>query len=112
MLENIVYNELLYNGYTVNVGCFTSIEKNREGKSVRKENEIDFYAKKDLRAYDIQITADLNSPTTRARELRPYFLLNDQVQKIIIINRPIKEPRDENGFTVIGITNFLLRFIL
>lgn len=112
MLENIVYNELLYNGYTVNVGCFASIEKNKEGKSVRKENEIDFYARKDLRAYDIQITADLNSPITRAREVRSYFLLNDQVQKIIVINRPVKETRDENGFTIIGITDFLLRFIL
>ena len=111
MLENIVYNELLYNGYTVNVGCFTSIEKNKEGRSGRKENEIDFYAKKDLRTYDIQVTADINNASTRARELRPYFLLNDQVQKVLVINRPVKETRDENGFTIIGITDFLLRFI-
>lgn len=39
-------------------------------------------------------------------------MLNDQVQKILVINRPINETRDEQGFTVIGIADFLLRFII
>lgn len=111
ILENIVFNELVYNGYTVNVGVFDSIEKNKTGKSVRKTNEIDFYAAKGLRAYYIQVTADISSAETRAREIRPYMILNDQIQKVIVINRPIHESRDENGFTVIGITDFLLHFI-
>ena len=82
MLENIVYNELIYNGYTVNIGAFDSIEKNKEGKSVRKNYEVDFYATKELRAYYIQVTADISNAATRAREIRPYMILNDQVQKI------------------------------
>jgi predicted AAA+ superfamily ATPase len=32
LLENIVYNELIYEGYTVNVGCFDSIEKKQRRK--------------------------------------------------------------------------------
>ena len=111
ILENIVYDELIYNGYSVNVGVFDSIEKNTEGKSVRKTNEIDFYASKGLRSYYIQVTADISNAETRARETRPYRILNDQVQKIIVVNRPIHESRDENGFTIIGITDFLLDFI-
>jgi predicted AAA+ superfamily ATPase len=111
MLENIVYNELIYNGYSVNVGVFDTIEKNREGKSVRKNNEVDFYAVKGLRSYYIQVTADITNAETRAREVRPYMMLNDQVQKVLVVNRPVKESRDENGFTVIGIVDFLLRFI-
>ena len=111
MLENIVYNELCYNGYSVNVGSFDTIEKNKEGKSVRKTNEVDFFAQKDLRAYYIQVTSDISNEATRKREIRPYMLINDQVQKVIVVNRPIKETRDENGFTIIGITDFLLRFI-
>lgn len=51
MLENVVYNELCYNGYSVNVGSFDTIEKNKEGRSVRKTNEVDFYAQKGLRSY-------------------------------------------------------------
>ncbi len=111
MLENIVYNELCYNGYSVSVGSFDNIEKNREGKSIRKTNEVDFYAKKGVREYYIQVTADISNEATKNREIRPYILLNDQVQKLIVINRPIKETRDEKGYTIIGITDFLLRFI-
>lgn len=111
MLENIVYNELCYNGYSVNVGSFDTIEKNKEGKSVRKTNEVDFFAQKGIRAYYIQVTADISDENTKNRETRPYILLNDQIQKIIVVNKPIKETRDEKGFTIIGITDFLLRFI-
>lgn len=111
MLENIVYNELIYNGYTVNVGTFDAIEKDKNGKSVRKSNEVDFYATKDLRSYYIQVTADISNAETRAREIRPYMILNDQVQKVLVVNRPVGESRDENGFTIIGMTEFLLEYI-
>lgn len=111
MLENIAYNELVYNGYTVNVGAFDTVEKDRNGKSVRKTNEVDFYATKDMRSYYIQVTADISNAETRAREMRPYMILNDQIQKILVVNRPIGETKDEKGFTVIGMTEFLLEFI-
>ena len=111
MLEIIVYNELCYNGYTVNVGAFDTVEKDKNGKSVRKTNEVDFYATKGVRSYYIQVTADISNADTRTREIRPYIMLNDQVQKVLVINRPINETRDEQGFTIIGISDFLLRFI-
>jgi len=85
--------------------------KNKEGKSIRKTNEVDFYATKGLRAYYIQVTADISNEITREREIRPYYLLNDQVQKILVVNKPFGETRDNSGFTIIGITDFLLRFI-
>lgn len=111
MLENIVYNELRYNGYSVNVGTFDTVEKNKAGKSVRKNNEVDFYAHKGNQAYYIQVTADISNDATKEREIRPYILINDQIQKVVVVNKPIKETRDERGFTIIGITDFLLRFI-
>ena len=111
MLENIVYNELVYEGYSVNVGTFDSIEKNTAGTSIRKTNEVDFFAKKGNRRYYIQVSADISNVATRAREERPFIMLNDQIQKIIVINKPVNESLDENGFTVIGATDFLLRFI-
>lgn len=111
MLENVVYNELLYNDYIVNVGTFASIEKDKNGKSIRKNNEIDFFARKGNRYYYIQVCADINSIETKQREIKPFIKLNDQIQKIIVVNKPINETRDENGYTVIGIVDFLLRFI-
>lgn len=111
MLENIVYNELLYHGYTVNVGTYDKIEKNKNKESIRKTYEIDFLATKGPRMYYLQIASDISSEETRRRELKPYIALNDQIQKIVVINKSIPEMRDANGFTIIGITDFLLRFI-
>ena len=111
LLENIVYNELIYNGYVVNVGTFDTVGKNKDGKSIRTTNEVDFYARKGSRQFYIQVTSDISSAETRAREYRPFLMLKDQIQKIIVINKPIKESFDENGFMIIGITDFLLRFI-
>ena len=112
MLENIVYNELIYNGYTVNVGWFDSIEKNKEGRSVRKSNKVDFYAHKGNQSFYIQVSADITNPETRKREFSPFTKINDNIQKILVINKPIKETREEKkGYIIIGAADFLLRFI-
>ena len=39
------------------------------------------------------------------------FMLNDQVKKIVVINKPIGESLDENGFTIIGATEFLRKYL-
>lgn len=112
MLENVVYNELIYNGYTVNVGCFDSIEKNKNGTSIRKDYEIDFFARKGKKMFYIQVSEDINDTDTKEREFRPFTKISDNIQKVIVINKPIKETRYiDNGFTIIGVTDFLLRFI-
>ena len=111
MLENIVYNELIYNGYTVNVGTFDTVEKDKDEKSVRKTNEVDFFARRGINQFYIQVSSSIADAKTRARELRPYFLLNDQVRKIIVINQNLSETLDENGFVIIGAVDFLLKFI-
>ena len=111
MIEIIVYNELLYNGYAVNVGTYEKVEKDKTGKSIKKSYEIDFFAVKNQRMYYIQAASDISDPITKQREQKPYIALNDQIQKIIVINKPVIETRDEKGFTVIGLADFLLRFI-
>lgn len=111
MLENIIYNELIYNGYTVNVGTFDTVEKDKDEKSVRKTNEVDFFARRGINQFYIQVSSSIADAKTRARELRPYFLLNDQVRKIIVINQNVSETLDENGFVIIGAVDFLLKFI-
>ena len=111
MLENVVYNELIYNGYSVNIGTINSVEKNKEAKSVKKNYEIDFIAKKGIKRFYIQVCADYSSKNVIARETKPFLKVNDSIQKVVVINKPIKETIDNNGFTIIGITDFLLRFI-
>ena len=111
LLENVIYNELIYNGYSVNIGTFDNIGKNKEGNSIRKTNEIDFYASKGLREYYIQVCLDFSNIETRKREIRPYLLLKDQVQKIIITNTSFSICKDEHGFLIMNAQDFLLNFI-
>lgn len=111
MLENMIYNELIYNGYTVNVGAFEKYEKDKNGKSIRKTYEIDFVAQRGIKKYYIQVASDISNADTKAREVKPFLALKDTIQKIIVINKPLDESLDLNGFTVIGVADFLLRFI-
>ena len=107
----MVYNELLYNGYTVNIGVFDTVEKDLNGKSIKKNYEIDFLVKKGIKQFYIQVSSDISNLETKKREIKPFIVLNDQIKKVIVINKPINETLDENGFTVIGVADFLLRFI-
>lgn len=111
MLENMVHNELIYNGYTVNVGAFEKKEKDKNGKSISKSYEIDFVAQRGIKKYYIQVASDISNAATKAREVKPFLALKDSIQKIIVINKPLEESLDSNGFTVIGISDFLLKFI-
>ncbi len=111
LLKNVIYNELIYNDYKINVGTFDFFEKDTNGKTIRKTLEVNFLAVKGNRMYYIQVCDDYSNEATKNRELKPYLALNDQIQKIIVINKPIKETRDEKGFTIIGVCDFLLRYI-
>ena len=111
MLENVIYNELIYNNYKVNVGTFDIFENDKNGKTTRKSLEVDFLAVRGNQMYYIQVCDNYSDDKTKKREVKPYISLNDQIQKIIVINCPISEHRDENGFTIIGASEFMLRFI-
>ena len=111
LLENVIYNELIYNDYIVNVGTFESVEKDKNNKSIRKRNEIDFFARKGNKSYYIQVSDNINEAKTKLREYRPFFMIKDQIQKVIVVNKPINETKDENGFIIIGAIDFMLRFI-
>lgn len=111
ILENVVYNSLISEGYSVSIGQFDTVEKNKEGRSVRKTNEIDFFAEKGLKRYYIQVTDNLADAKTRNREISPFLKLRNSIQKVLVVNRPLRETIDENGLILIGASDFLLRFI-
>ena len=111
VIENIVYNELIFNNYNVTVGTFETFDKNKEGKTVRASNEMDFYATKGNEAFYFQISADVNDIKTKNREIKPFTKLNDGTRKVLVINRPLPKMVDENNYTIIGLADFLLDFL-
>lgn len=111
VFENIIYNELLYNGYEVAVGTYDSFSKNAEGITVRKSLEIDFIAKKGPRVLYVQCCQNLSSHDTYEREIKPYIALNDNIAKVLVVNKAMGQELDRNGITIIGATDFILRYI-
>ncbi len=75
-LENIVYNELIYMGYKLNVF-------NNNGK------EIDFLAQKNNKQYYIQVAYSIAEEKTYNREFSAFANINNLSQKIIITNDDI-----------------------
>ena len=111
MLENMLYNELRHAGFSVNVGVLPRVEKNARGESVFKSYEIDFIAKKDGRRFYVQVCSDLSKAESKAREIRPFLATRDAFPKILVVNRPLEERMDEHGFLVMGVADFLLKYL-
>lgn len=111
VIENIIYNELIYNNFSVTVGAFESFEKNKEGKTIRVNYEVDFYATRGNDAFYFQVSADINNLETKNREIKPFTKINDGTRKVLVVNRPIPLMKDERNYIIIGLTDFLLEYI-
>lgn len=108
IMENVVYNELLMRGYNVDVGIIDIIDKNEEGKRLRKQLEVDFVVNQGSRRYYIQVAYDMTSQEKQMQELRPLRKIPDSFKKIVIVNGSKKPWRNDEGFVIMGMKYFLL----
>ena len=108
IMENIIYNELIIRGYSVDVGVVEIIE-NAEGKKRRKQCEIDFVVNMGARRYYIQSALSVSDPDKMTTELRPLKNTKDFFKKIIISKSNAKPWIDEDGIVHIGLYDFLLK---
>lgn len=107
IMENIIYNELICRGYSVDVGVVEIAETN-EGKKTRKQCEIDFVVNMGSKRYYIQSALSVSDPDKMATELRPLKNTKDFFKKIIISKTHAKAWTDEDGIAHIGLYDFLL----
>lgn len=108
IMENIIYNELKIRGFSVDVGVVTLNTKDADGKSIRKQLEIDFICNKGDQKYYIQSAFRMDSEEKEKQELRSLKSLNDSFKKIIVIRNKELMTKDENGYLRIGLLDFLL----
>ena len=108
IMENIIFNELNYRGFSVDVGVIETREKTPEGKEIRKQLEIDFVANSGSKRYYLQSAFNLATPEKDTQERRPFLKVNDSFKKIILVRDNIKIRRDETGIVTMGILDFLL----
>ena len=103
IMENIIYNELLYRGYNVDVGIVEIREKN-----IRKQTEVDFVCNQADKRYYIQVALSLPTREKTLQEERPLMNINDNFKKIIIVKDCKISWTTEEGILIIGLQEFLL----
>lgn len=108
IIENIVYNELLIRGYNVDIGIVEVYGKNEEGKTIRKQLEIDFVVNQGSKRYYIQVAYDMSSEEKQAQEFNSFRNIPDSFKKIVIVNGTKKPWRNDEGFVIMGMKYFLL----
>ena len=107
IMENIIYNELLCRGYSVDVGVVEIVERN-EGKKTKKQCEIDFVVNAGAKKYYIQSALNVSEPSKMETELRPLKKTKDFFKKIIVSKTSMKPWTDEDGIIHLGLYEFLL----
>ncbi len=107
LMENIIYNELRYRGYNVDVGIIDTRE-NVNGSLQRRQLEIDFVANQGNKRYYIQSAYDIPNEDKMRQETKSFDKTNDSFKKIIVVGKNIKPRRNEKGYLIVGIKEFLL----
>jgi hypothetical protein len=107
-MENVIYNELLRRGFSVDVGLVEKYDKNNEDKTIRKNYEIDFVCNKGFNRYYVQVAYDINEEAKERQETIPLTSVYDNFKKIIIVKDTLVPYKLENGISVIGLADFLL----
>ncbi len=107
LMENIIYNELRYRGYNVDVGVVETRES-VDGVLERRQLEIDFVANQGNKRYYIQSAYDIPSEEKMKQETKSFDKTNDSFKKIIIVGKSMKPRRNEKGYLIIGVKEFLL----
>lgn len=108
MMENVIYNELRKQGYSVDVGLVETIKHDAEGKSIRSKLEIDFVVNRhDERIY-IQSAYALPDKEKVDQEQASLLKVPNGFKKMIIAGDRYKSRYNDNGIQVMGIFDFLL----
>ncbi len=114
LMENILYNELRYRGYNVDIGRLSVREatdrKDRNGKTVYalKSLEVDFVASAGSRKYYIQSALSMPDAAKEMQEKRSLYRIDDSFAKLIVTKNGLHTRTDEKGIIVMDLFRFLM----
>ena len=103
MMENIIYNELVMRGYSVDVGVITERQHDK-----RAQREIDFVVNDGDRRIYIQSAYRMDAKQKAETELRSLKLTGDFFKKIVIRMDIPHDFYDNNGFYHCNLIDFFL----
>lgn len=118
IMENIIYNELRYRGFSVDVGEINISEKTNRvdvnGKNiyVQKALEVDFIALKGGQKFYIQSALSMESPEKQIQEKRSLYYIDDSFRKIVVAKTGLNPSYDEEGVMTVDLFDFLMGDVL
>ena len=107
-MENIIYNELVRRGYQVDIGVVEVFDKNANGSNIKKQLEVDFVINKGYERFYVQSAYSYYDEEKKAQETASLKNIPDAFERIIVVGNDIKRYRDENGYLIINLMDFLL----
>ncbi len=108
IMENVIYNELIYRGFNVDVGIVDYYPKESDGKQHRKTAEVDFVCNKASKRYYIQSAYSIPTVEKMRQEETSLEKIGDSFKKIIVTSDIAKPWQNEKGHTIINVIDFLL----
>lgn len=109
IMENIIYNDLLQRGYSVDVGIVKINSKTENGNYVRKQLETDFVCNRMTEKIYIQSAYSMETIEKQKQEMNSLLHIKDNFRKIIITKDSIKRYFTEEGIEVISLKEWLLQ---
>jgi hypothetical protein len=109
LMENVIYNELRYRGFQVDVGVVPIRKRDNTGKQLSRQLEIDFVANLGSRRYYIQSAFQIPDREKEQQEKSSLHSVGDSFKKIVVVKDVVKVTRDEKGITTMGLYDFLLK---
>ena len=106
LMENIIYNELIRQGYSVDVGI-VEITQTVEGVKHQSQYEIDFVVNMGNNKVYIQSALNVDTPEKKAQETKSLRNTGDFYRRIVIVDGN-RKPWIDDGITYIGVIPFLL----
>ncbi len=107
-IENIVYNELKFRGFNVDVGIVEYYSSNNNTKSILKQAEVDFVCNMSDKRYYIQVALSVPFKDKLEQEQNSLIHINDSFKKIIIVKDLSRSYYNENGIYLMSLFDFLL----
>ena len=109
IMENIIYNELVMRGFNVDVGIVEHVVRDENGKRQTKHLEVDFVCNKGNLRYYIQSAYSMPTAEKTNQEQASFERIDDSFKKIIITQDRTKLWRNEKGYVIMNILDFLLK---
>ena len=107
LMENMLYNEIIRRGYSVDVGV-VEVERMVDGKRKQGQYEIDFVVNVGNKKVYIQSALNVDTPEKKDQETFSLHNTADFFRKFVVLDGNQKMWTDDDGVIYVGVIPFLL----